>query len=67
MKKTMRTNNLDELLKTLEKIRAEKYPHIPKELVESIVKEEFENQDSRTLANERVGKIIGLFLDKQGE
>lgn len=67
MKKTMRTNNLDELLKTLEKIRTEKYPHIPKDLVESIVKEEFENQDSRTLANERVGKIIGLFLDKQGE
>lgn len=63
----MRNNNLDELLKTVEKIRADRYPHIPKELVEQIIVEEFNHQDSRTYANEQVNKIVSAFVDKKGE
>lgn len=63
----MRTNNLDELLKTVEKIRTEKYPHIPKELVEEIVKAEYAHQDSRTNASEQVNRLVSAILDKKGE
>lgn len=63
----MRTNNLDELLRTIEQIRVEKYPHIPKELVEQIIVEEFNNQDSRVKASEQVSKIVSTFLDSKGE
>ena len=63
----MRTNNLEELLRTVETIRAEKYPHIPKELIEEIIREEFSNQDSRVNASERVSALVSDFLDKQGE
>ena len=63
----MRTNNLDELLRTIEQIRVEKYPHIPKELVEQIIVEEFNNQDSRVKASEQVNKIVSTFLDGKGE
>ena len=63
----MRTNNLEELLRTVEQIRAEKYPHIPKTLVEEIIQEEFSNQDSRTNASEKVNSLVSAILDKQGE
>ena len=63
----MRTNNLEELLRTVEQIRTEKYPHIPKTLVEEIIQEEFSNQDSRTNASEKVNSLVSAILDKQGE
>ena len=61
----MRTNNLEELLKTIEKIRAEKYPHISKELVEKIISAEFENQDNRTTASQKTRDIVSAALDKK--
>ena len=63
----MRTNNLEELLRTVEKIRSEKYPHIPQALVEEIIREEFIHQDSRANASERVRALVSENLDKQGE
>lgn len=63
----MMTNNLDELLRTIEKIRGEKYSHIPKDLVEEIIREEFLHQDSRTYASEQVNRLVAAILDKQGE
>lgn len=65
MKKEMRTNNLEELLKTIEKIRVEKYPHISKELVEEIISAEFENQDNRSIASQKASDIVSAVLDRK--
>ena len=65
MRKKMRTNNLEELLKTIEKIRVEKYPHISKELVEEIISAEFENQDNRAVASRKTSDIVSAVLDKK--
>ena len=62
----MRTNNLEELLKTVERIRVEKYPHIPQELVRQIITREFDNQDSRSYASEQVRSLIVDYLDEKG-
>lgn len=39
-------NNLEELKRTLETIRAKNYPNIPKEVIEEIVDIQFQNQDN---------------------
>lgn len=62
----MRTSNLTELLDTIEKIRVQKYPHIPKELVEDIVNEEFQHQDARMQGLEKIKDLIVEYFDKQG-
>ena len=54
--------NVVELLNTLEEIRSSKYPYIPKEIIESIVTAEFENQDDRGRAQEKVRKILENYL-----
>ena len=63
----MRTNNLEELLKTIEKIREEKYPHISKDLIEQIISAEFEHQDNRTVASQKVSDIVTAILEGKGE
>lgn len=63
----MRTNNFNELLLTVEKIRAEKYPHISPELLEKIIKAEFDHQDSRANASELVNKIVAATLEEEGK
>ncbi len=44
---TMNSIEVEELLKVLEAIRAEKYPDIPPELIKNIIQAQFENQDDR--------------------
>ena len=53
---------VEELLKVLETIRAEKYPGIPPELIKSIVQSQFENQDDRTLGYRDTKNLIDNFL-----
>lgn len=40
----MERNNLDELMRVLESIRAEKYPNIPAQVIRDIVNTQYNNQ-----------------------
>lgn len=59
---TMNKVEVEELLKVLETIRAEKYPDIPSELIKNIVQAQFENQDDRTQGYRDTKKLIDDFL-----
>ena len=59
---TMNKVEVEELLKVLETIRAEKYPDIPSELIRNIVQAQFENQDDRTGGYRDTKKLIDDFL-----
>ena len=58
----MTKTNLNDLLEVLEQIRAEKYPDVPKELVEKIALSQYENQDDRSKARSDTTKIIGEYM-----
>lgn len=58
----MTKTNLNDLLEVLERIRAEKYPDVPKELVEKIALSQYENQDDRGMARSNTKKIIGEYM-----
>ncbi len=57
-------NNLEELLKALEEIRMTEYPEIPRELIENIVKIQYENQDNRVYGKAEITSIIQDFIEK---
>lgn len=61
----MRTSNLNELIKTVEAICLEKYPDIPKELIAEIVQIEFEYQDERNVASEKVAALITNYVNEK--
>lgn len=60
------TNNgkfdIEELLEAIEEIRSERYPHISKKLLVSIVTAELDNQEDRTQTNREVQKILNDWL-----
>lgn len=56
------SNNVEELLDALDTIRREKYPEIPKDLLEAILLIEFSNQDSRASAQSSVQILLDTFL-----
>lgn len=58
----MTKTNLNDLLEVLEQIRAEKYPDVPKELVEKIALSQYENQDDRSMTRSDTTKIIGEYM-----
>lgn len=58
----MTKTNLNDLLEVLEQIRAEKYPDVPKELVEKIALSQYEKQDDRSMARSDTTKIIGEYM-----
>lgn len=59
----MKSNvEVEELIGVLEKIRREKYPEIPEELIREIVANEFEQQDDRAQAKKGTKKLIDEFL-----
>ena len=58
----MTKTNLNDLLEVLEQIRAEKYPDVPKELVEKIALSQYENQDDRSMARSDTTKIIDEYM-----
>ncbi|OPX85433.1 MAG: hypothetical protein A4E53_03427 [Pelotomaculum sp. PtaB.Bin104] len=59
---TMNSIEVEELLKVLEAIRAEKYPDIPPELIKNIIQAQFENQDDRAQGRRNTKKLIDDFL-----
>lgn len=59
---TMNNIEVEELLKVLEAIRAEKYPDIPSELIKDIIQAQFENQDDRAQGRRNTKKLIDDFL-----
>lgn len=63
-KTMMNRVEVEELLKTLEKIRVEKYPDIPEELIKSIVNAQFEHQDDTTQGSRETKRLIDDFLRK---
>jgi len=56
-------SNLDELLDVLERIRKEKYPHIPSKVIRDIVIAQYDNQDKRLEARNRTNRIVTEFLN----
>ena len=58
----MTKTNLNDLLEVLQQIRAEKYPDVPKELVEKIALSQYENQDDRSMPRSDTTKIIGEYM-----
>ena len=63
---TTMTNNgkfdIEELLKAIEEIRSEHYPHISKKVLEEIVRTELENQDDRASSSREVQAILDEYL-----
>lgn len=60
----MKNSNLEELLGALETIRAERYPEVPKELLENLLMVEYENQDDRAEGQSKAMKVLDEFLNK---
>ena len=59
----MKSNvEVEELIGVLEKIRSEKYPDIPAQLIHDIVANEFQQQDNRSQARKGTKKLIDEFL-----
>ena len=59
----MTRQNINELLQVLEQVRQEKYPDVPKELVEKVAMIEYENQDDRGKARTEVMNAIAEYIN----
>lgn len=61
----MERNNLDELLRVLELIRAEKYPDIPAQVIRDIVNAQYDNQseNDRRHGRQKTTQIVMQFLN----
>lgn len=59
----MMKTNLNDLLEVLEQIRAEKYPDVPKDLVEKIALSQYDNQDNRDIARSNTMRIIADYMN----
>lgn len=55
-------NEVEELLRVLEAIRAEQYPDIPATLIKNIVLTQFGNQDDRIQGCRETKNLIDEFL-----
>ena len=60
-------NSLDDIKRTLEKIRKEKYPDIPKEIIEKIVMVQAENQDNASKRQTETERVIDDYLQGIGQ
>lgn len=58
----MNSVEVEELLKVLEAVRAEKYPYIPTELIKNIVTIQFENQDNLEQGNRATKKLVDDYM-----
>lgn len=58
----MNSVEVEELLKVLEAVRAEKYPHIPAELIKDIVTAQFENQDNLEQGSRVTKKLVDDYM-----
>jgi len=55
-------NSLDDLKRTLEKIRMEKHPEIPAAVIEKIVEAQAENQDNASKRQAETERIIDEYV-----
>ncbi len=58
--------NLNELLNVLEEIRSNKYPDVPKELIEKIAIAQYDNQDDRNKARSETMRTLAEYINKMG-
>ena len=56
-------DNLHELLKALEEIRAKDYPDVPKEMIEEIAMAQYNNQDDRAKARSETMKVVAKHVN----
>ncbi|UYZ22028.1 hypothetical protein [Mesobacillus jeotgali] len=54
----MMKNSIEDLLKTVEEIRSEKYPNLSKDLVEKILLIEAEAVEERTDIFKKISKVV---------
>jgi hypothetical protein len=54
----MMKNSIEDLLKTVEEIRSEKYPNLSKDLVEKILHIEAEAVEERTDIFKKISKVV---------
>lgn len=59
-------NDLHDLIANVDDVRTQKYPNIPKDLVEEIIQAEYEQLDSRPEGMRRVSEIISRYLVDNG-
>lgn len=60
------TNSATDLEATVERVRAERFPTLPTDLVATILKIEAECVENRSEATRRVGVAIQAFLGSKG-
>lgn len=58
----MNSVEVEELLKVLEAVRAEKYPSIPAELIKAIVQAQLENQDNQEQGSRITRKLVDEYM-----
>ena len=58
----MNSVEVEELLRVLEAVRAEKYPDIPAELIKDIVTAQFENQDDPEQGSRATKRLVADFM-----
>ena len=63
----MMRKNLDELMSVLEEIRSNKYPDVPKELVEKVALIQYENQDDRNKGRNETIQVIAQHVNSIGK
>lgn len=56
--------NLNELLAVLEEIRSNKFPDVPKDLIERIAIAQFDNQDDRNRARIETVNLLAEYVNQ---
>jgi hypothetical protein len=64
---TAERQNLNELLSVLEKIRMQRYPDVPKDLVYNVAVNQYDNQDDRGKARSETLKIVSKYVNELRE
>ena len=58
------TEEPTDIIETLNSIREEEFPEIPKELVEEIVRIEHETLEERELTQDKISDIVESYLEE---
>ena len=59
----MKNEQVNDLIAVLEKIRSEKYPDVPADVIKKIVMAQFENQDNLGNRRSSTNNVIQEFLN----
>ena len=59
-------NDIEDILAAVEKVRGQRYGHLPSDLVVSILRAEAEWVNERTEASRQVTRLIEEHLDEEG-